>query len=390
MNDKSVKRTERLFLFATIIIFILIYFLKNSSPQFVLEKKTEATLLAAPSTGQLEMEGKNDAALIALAEAEGQENIRLLGSFTPQPYLFGERQERHLHVHVQLINKGETSSSQIRVEIPLLADLDSPYQVLLKESFNPEPLAITELSQGNRSALFNIPSLAPGESTVITAEYYLSVTPLTANLNFVADYPNTYPSGRQFVDPVYLLPVEKIQSDHPEVVSKAREITAGLKNDLEKAAAIFKFVINHVKYDPHSPDRNSGALSALRKRSGVCEDYAALFVALSRSAGIPARIVNGYADPQGQGEIWNIPAGKVFPLKGYRHSWAEFYLAGIGWVPVDPTMNIYDSRLTYFASLPRPSHLAQNYEDQNIRVRYQGGQLAVTWEEELAGGRGGH
>jgi hypothetical protein len=140
-----------------------------------------------------------------------------------------------------------------------------------------------------------------------------------------------------------------------------------------------------MKYDLNSPDRNNGALSALRSGSGVCEDYAALFAALCRAEGIPARMINGYTDPQGRGEIWNIASGKALSLKGYRHCWAEFYLESMGWLPADPTLNIYDSNLVYFASLPQASHLAQNYADQSLRVRFQGGQLDVAWEEELAG-----
>jgi len=386
MNDKSARLTEKLFIILTILIFLLIYFLSGASTQFVLEKKIEASLLAASSGEHLEKE--NSAAPIALNTAGVQEETPLLSYLAPQPYLYGESQPRLLRVRVQLINRGEKPSSQICLELPLMAELDSPYQRLLRESFTPKPAAINTLPQGNRTAIFNLPELSPGESKLFVAEYYLNVIPLRANLNAIAsiaDSMNLSSSGGQFVDALYLRPSEKIESEHPEIVDIAQRITAGLKSDLEKATAIFKFVINHIEYDLNSPHRNRGALSALRSRSGVCEDYASLFVALSRSAGIPARVVNGYADPQGTGEIWNIPKGKVFPLKGYRHSWAEFYLAGIGWVPADLTLNIYDPGLSYFASLPRASHLAQNYQDQNIRLRYHGGDLAVIWEEELEG-----
>ena len=88
-----------------------------------------------------------------------------------------------------------------------------------------------------------------------------------------------------------------------------------------------------MSYDLDSASRNSGALSALYNGSGVCEDYAALFVALCRAEGIPARLVNGYTDPRGRGDVWNVAYGETFPLTGFRHSWAEFYLEGLGWLP---------------------------------------------------------
>ncbi|RJX29124.1 MAG: transglutaminase domain-containing protein [Dethiobacter sp.] len=186
-------------------------------------------------------------------------------------------------------------------------------------------------------------------------------------------------------DPWYLQPSTNIESDHPEIVDRAQKITAASRNDLEKALAIFYFVLDHMKYALNSPSRNSGALTALRSKSGVCEDYAALFVALCRASGVPARQVNGYADPKGSGKIWNLAPGETFALRGYRHSWAEFYIKGLGWLPADPTMNNHSGHLKYFASLPRASHLAQNYLDQSLRLRYQGGQLVLTWEERLVG-----
>ena len=51
-----------------------------------------------------------------------------------------------------------------------------------------------------------------------------------------------------------------------------------------------------------------------------------MFVALCRAAGVPAR------------EIFGIRMGKkpVVDITKWEHCWAEFYLPGYGWVPVDP------------------------------------------------------
>ncbi len=75
-------------------------------------------------------------------------------------------------------------------------------------------------------------------------------------------------------------------------------------------------------------------------RAGFCEHYAGAFVVLMRAAGIPARVVTGY-----QG-------GEVNPLGGYMivrqrdaHAWTEVWIAGAGWVRVDPTAAVSPLRV---------------------------------------------
>ncbi|MBS1188572.1 MAG: Transglutaminase-like protein [Rhodocyclaceae bacterium] len=75
-------------------------------------------------------------------------------------------------------------------------------------------------------------------------------------------------------------------------------------------------------------------------RRGFCEHYASAFVVLMRAAGVPARVVGGY-----QG-------GEINPVDGYlvvrqsdAHAWAEVWLAGRGWVRVDPTAAVSPARV---------------------------------------------
>ena len=63
---------------------------------------------------------------------------------------------------------------------------------------------------------------------------------------------------------------------------------------------------------------------ACDKRYGNCTDFHALFIGLLRASGIPARFSIGYA----------IPTGAGGDIPGY-HCWADFYVDGVGWFPVD-------------------------------------------------------
>src|SRR5690606_8415942 len=62
------------------------------------------------------------------------------------------------------------------------------------------------------------------------------------------------------------------------------------------------------------------------------------YVALCRSLGLPTRIVSAYVDRE----------PTQFATDWRTHRWAEVYTADFGWVPVDPTNRINDSRRQFF------------------------------------------
>jgi transglutaminase-like putative cysteine protease len=75
---------------------------------------------------------------------------------------------------------------------------------------------------------------------------------------------------------------------------------------------------------------------------GFCEHYAAAFVFMLRSAGVPARVVAGY---QG-GEI--NPVNKTVIVHQFdAHAWAEVWYEGRGWVRVDPTAAVAPERIEW-------------------------------------------
>jgi protein-glutamine gamma-glutamyltransferase len=85
------------------------------------------------------------------------------------------------------------------------------------------------------------------------------------------------------------------------------------------------------------------------RKAGFCEHIASAFVVLMRAMDIPARIVTGY-----QG-------GELNPVDGYwvvrqsdAHAWAEVWLAGRGWVRVDPTGAVSPARTGSFQRLRAP------------------------------------
>jgi transglutaminase-like putative cysteine protease len=127
-------------------------------------------------------------------------------------------------------------------------------------------------------------------------------------------------STAQWLKPDRLVPIDD------NIRKLAGEVTAGKKTDLEKARAIYDYVVNTMAYDKSGTGWGNGDIKwACDAKRGNCTDFHALFIGLNRAVGIPAKVAIGFPLPpeRGQGEV------------GGYHCWAEFYLAGYGWVPVD-------------------------------------------------------
>jgi len=105
----------------------------------------------------------------------------------------------------------------------------------------------------------------------------------------------------------------------------AHEVTAGRVTPLEKARAIWDFVLSNMVYDKQTPGYGQGdTLRACHVGRGNCTDFHSLYISLARAAQVPARFHIGAS----------LPSDPEAEIPGY-HCWADVYVAGVGWVPVD-------------------------------------------------------
>jgi transglutaminase-like putative cysteine protease len=132
--------------------------------------------------------------------------------------------------------------------------------------------------------------------------------------------PKLLPEVARWLKPEKLVPLDE------RIRTLALEVTAGQQTPLEKARAIYDYVVRTMSYDKSGTGWGNGDLYwACDAKRGNCTDFHALFTGLCRAVGIPARFEIGFPVPAGQEE------GEI----GGYHCWAEFYLPGFGWVPVD-------------------------------------------------------
>ncbi|MBS4217442.1 transglutaminase domain-containing protein [Bacillus sp. FJAT-49711] len=123
-----------------------------------------------------------------------------------------------------------------------------------------------------------------------------------------------------------LLPSRGIQSEAPEIVALAHEITKNAKGDRQIAKAIYDYVAKNISYDVEKYNNSEfewddNALKTLSNKKGVCQDYVYLTVALLRASNIEARFVSGDAGTGASKE---------------NHAWIEAYVDG-KWLIMDPT-----------------------------------------------------
>ena len=88
------------------------------------------------------------------------------------------------------------------------------------------------------------------------------------------------------------------------------------------------------------PGRNAVDEFLFDQKRGYCEHFSSAFVVLMRAAGIPSRVVTGFA-----GGIRN-PLGDYFVVRNMdAHAWAEVWMPSRGWVRVDPTAAVAPERI---------------------------------------------
>ena len=135
-----------------------------------------------------------------------------------------------------------------------------------------------------------------------------------------------------FLRPTKLVPTDGI------VKETAASVTKGATTDLEKARAIYEWIVANTFRDPKVRGCGRGDIRAMLETGdlgGKCADLNALYVGLARSVGLPARDVYGIRVAKSELGYKSLGASSENITKS-QHCRAEVYLSEYGWVPVDP------------------------------------------------------
>ncbi len=118
---------------------------------------------------------------------------------------------------------------------------------------------------------------------------------------------------------------ERFLSQTEEIVAMARSITDGTNNYIMQAKKIYQWIIENIKLREGGKER--GVIRTFQSREGNVGEISFLFTTLMRAVGIPTRIVAGeYGEKEKKQDF---------------HFWNEFYLEGVGWIPVDCAKKLF-------------------------------------------------
>jgi len=234
---------------------------------------------------------------------------------------------------VTFVNDGPGECDRLKVVVGLFRDWP-PYIDVLSEAIRPSSYRITYDEFGNRFAEFEFRGIASGEPIPIAVDWKICVDALSFDLGACDDSDVPANLDRWLEDEPF------IESAHPLLVSLARHLSYATRSPCETVEAIYDFVISSISYGGHVAEPQ-GALHCLQTGQGDCTEFAALMTALCRAAGIPARMIEG---------VTNMAGDEV-------HNWMEAYLAGLGWVPFDPTWGRHPGAREAYLAAMTPDHI---------------------------------
>ena len=187
-----------------------------------------------------------------------------------------------------------------------------------------------------RDVIYNAPTLyaqwtSPGPRELVVTSQIKTIDRANVPTNVAnADVPVNPPDVRRFLAPTKHIPTDGV------VFATAKEATQGASGSVEQARAIYDWVVDNSFRDPKVKGCGRGDIKGMLETGnlgGKCADINSLFVGLCRAVGIPAR--ENFGIRVGASQRFKS-LGKVGDVTGAQHCRAEFYVHGLGWVPVDP------------------------------------------------------
>jgi transglutaminase-like putative cysteine protease len=225
------------------------------------------------------------------------------------------------------------SSGATRIWLPAALINHTPFQKTLANTFKAEG-GTAKIVESKADALGIIAAeFPPGVKPILTATSRIATKNCTVELSARSKTPKENRAELEhFLQPTKLLPTDGV------VKATATEITSGAKTDIDKARAIYEWIVDNTFRNPKTRGCGVGDIRFMlesRDLGGKCADLNALYVGLARAAGLPARDVYGIRVAKSEMGYKSLGTSSENVTRA-QHCRAEVYLGAYGWIPVDP------------------------------------------------------
>ncbi len=136
----------------------------------------------------------------------------------------------------------------------------------------------------------------------------------------------------------------------PEVEAMAKKQLPSSGSFCDSIKGLCSHIYETFTYMPGVTDIRTPLSDVLRKRQGVCQDFAHLMIALLRAAGLPARYVSGYIETDSVRGTSGLVGATA------SHAWVEVYMPSGVWVGIDPTNDMLEGERHVQIGIGRDYH----------------------------------
>jgi transglutaminase-like putative cysteine protease len=224
-------------------------------------------------------------------------------------------------------------SGPTRIWMPAALINETPFQKTLANKFTADGGSAKLVESGADSLGIVTAEFPAGAMPVLTLTSRVTTKDYGINFSAPGNAPRENPAVlAHFLRSTKLLPTDGI------VKTRATEITSGAKTDVDKARAIYEWIVDNTFRNPKTRGCGNGDIRFMLESGdlgGKCADLNALYVGLARAAGLPARDVYGIRCAKSNFGYKSLGTSSETITKS-QHCRAEVYLGAYGWVPVDP------------------------------------------------------
>ncbi len=251
------------------------------------------------------------------------------------PYALLESGEQRISYHHEVRSHGPEMLQQVQISLAVPKERPG-LELLSPVRFDPAPAELGPDQWGQEFARFRFAAVpAPGHVGAT-----MTVDARTAVLRYYL-FPEKAGELKEVPKDLrkqYLVDGDKYRIDDPVIRGVVDEVVGDETNTYAIMRALYDHLLDHMHYELAGGWNVAPAV--LERGNGSCSEYTFVFIALCRAAGLPARYVGSVVRRYDDAAIDEV-----------YHRWAEVYLPGYGWIPVDPSRGDKDTEALQAAAI---------------------------------------